>query len=203
MDIPMNVNVNCVEGHCGVSTYIILDPVTEEVTHLVVKGKEFPHTQRLVPLDYIIESTPHLIRLRCSQAELDQMNPFIETEFISVPTPDDTVAGSLMMWPFGTYGMESMPIEHENIPPGELAVHRGAKVEARDGQAGHVDEFLVEPVNGHITHLVLREGHLWGAKEVTIPVSEIDRVEADTVYLNLDKKSIENLPTIPINRKWA
>jgi sporulation protein YlmC with PRC-barrel domain len=62
---------------------------------------------------------------------------------------------------------------------------------------GRVDEFLVDPENEHITHLVMREGHLWEQKEVTIPVSAIARVEEDAVYLKLDKASIEALPAVP------
>jgi hypothetical protein len=65
-----------------------------------------------------------------------------------------------------------------------------------------VDEFLVDPENDVITHLVLREGHLWGKKDVTIPVSEIKKIAEEAVYLKLDKKAIESLPTIPVNRKW-
>jgi sporulation protein YlmC with PRC-barrel domain len=95
----------------------------------------------------------------------------------------------------------SVPIEHEHVPAGELAIRRGARVEAADGHVGRVDEFLVDPANGHITHLVLREGHLWGQKDVTVPVSQIERIEEDTVYLKLDKHSIGALPTIPIRRR--
>jgi sporulation protein YlmC with PRC-barrel domain len=68
---------------------------------------------------------------------------------------------------------------------------------------GKVDEFLVDLSDGHITHLVLREGHLWGQKDVTIPVSEIQRIEEDTVYLKLDKHSIEKLPGIPVKRRYG
>jgi hypothetical protein len=35
---------------------------------------------------------------------------------------------------------------------------------------------------------------------VTIPVSQIERITEDTVYLKLDKKSIEALPVIPVRR---
>ena len=93
-----------------------------------------------------------------------------------------------------------MTLEHERIPPGELAVHRGAQVEAKDGPVGQVDEFLVDPATGHITHLVMREGHLWGTKDVAIPVSQIGRLEEDTVHVKLDKAGIEALPVIPIRR---
>ena len=91
----------------------------------------------------------------------------------------------------------------ERIPPGELAVRRGTRVEATDGYVGQVGEFVVEPESGHITHLVLLEGHLWAKKEVTLPLSAIDHSEGDTVYLNLDKKAVEALPTVPVRRHYG
>ena len=60
---------------------------------------------------------------------------------------------------------------------GELAVRRGSRVRATDGDVGRVDEFLVDRETAHITHLVLREGHLWGQKDVLIPVSEIGQID--------------------------
>jgi sporulation protein YlmC with PRC-barrel domain len=199
MDIPVNAEVYAADGPCGRSTYIILNPTTRRVTHLVVKEKRFPHAEYLVPIDYVIEATPQLIRLRCTGHELKELEAFIETEFVSSNFPE--YAGDpYMTWPYVIPEAESVPVEHERIPPGELAIRRGARVEATDGHAGQVDEFLVDPKNGHITHLVLREGHLWGQKDVTIPVSQIDRIEEDTVYLKLDKHSVEMLPTIPVRR---
>jgi hypothetical protein len=50
---------------------------------------------------------------------------------------------------------------------------------------------------------VLREGHLWGQKDVTIPVSQIERIEEDAVHLKLDKRSIEALPAIPVRRRQS
>jgi hypothetical protein len=46
------------------------------------------------------------------------------------------------------------------------------------------------------------EGHLWGKKEVTIPVSAIDRIAEDTVYLKRDQKTVEALPSEPVRRSW-
>jgi sporulation protein YlmC with PRC-barrel domain len=199
MDIPVNAEVHCADGLCGRSTYIILNPVTRRVTHLVVKKKRFPHTEYLVPIDYVVEATSQLIRLRCAGRELVTFEAFIETEFVSSNFPE--YAGDpYMTWPYVIPEAETLPLEHERIPPGELAIRRGARVEATDGHVGRVDEFLVDPTNGYITHLVLREGHLWGQKDVTISVSQIDHIEEDSVYLKLDKHSIEMLPTIPVRR---
>jgi sporulation protein YlmC with PRC-barrel domain len=79
-----------------------------------------------------------------------------------------------------------------------LALRRGAKVRATDGRIGQVDEFLVDPETGYITHLVLREGLPWDKKHITIPLSDVERIEEDTVYLKLDKNSVRALPSIPL-----
>jgi sporulation protein YlmC with PRC-barrel domain len=93
-----------------------------------------------------------------------------------------------------------IPVEHEHMPAGELAVRRGTQVEAADGHVGRVDEFLVDPKDEHITHLIMREGHLWGQKDVSIPLSAIKRIGENTVYLKLSKDEVGALPAIPIRR---
>jgi sporulation protein YlmC with PRC-barrel domain len=94
-------------------------------------------------------------------------------------------------------------VEHLQIPPGELAVQRGASVEATDGYVGKVAEFVVDPKSRHITHLVLREGHLWGKKDVIIPLSAMGEIRDDSVFLNIDKDQIELLPTFLVHRLWS
>jgi hypothetical protein len=64
-----------------------------------------------------------------------------------------------------------------------------------------VDEFLIDPASGHISHLILKEGYLWGQKDVTIPVSQIDQVEAGTVRLKLSRNQVRALPAIPVRRR--
>jgi sporulation protein YlmC with PRC-barrel domain len=74
------------------------------------------------------------------------------------------------------------------MPPGELSVSPVTRVEALDGHVGQVDEFLVNPQTGQMTHLALREGHLWGQKDVTIPVAQIDHISDDAEFLKLDTR---------------
>jgi sporulation protein YlmC with PRC-barrel domain len=203
MDIPVNAEVQCVDELAGHASAVILHPISRRVTHFVVSEKEFPHTERLVPVDLVIDTTPHNIRLRCTKEELLAMEPFVETEFIAGIEPYSAYSmEEYRLWPYVLPDPDmGIVVEHEQIPPGELAVRRGTRVEATDGHVGHVDEFLLDPTNMHITHLVLREGHLWGQKDVTIPVSEIDRIDKDVVHLKLDRHSVEKLPGIPV-RRW-
>jgi sporulation protein YlmC with PRC-barrel domain len=197
MDIPVNAEVRCADGACGRSTYVIINPTTKQVTHLVVEEGGLASTPRLVPVEFIAESTPHSIRLRCTKEELAKMEPFLEVEYVQGAEPFFTYAAGEYMWPYGVPEAEMMFTEHKHVPQGELTMHRGARVEATDGHVGRVDEFLVDPQDEHITHLVLREGHLWGQKDVTIPASQIDHIEENTIYLKLDKHSIQALPAVP------
>jgi hypothetical protein len=59
--------------------------------------------------------------------------------------------------------------ESERVPPGQLAVHRGTRVEATDGHVGQVAELLLDEDDGHITHLILQKGHLWARKRSHFP----------------------------------
>jgi sporulation protein YlmC with PRC-barrel domain len=204
VDIPIGVEVRCTDGLCGRSTYVIIDPASERVTHVVVKQHGGKENEWLVPLDLVAETTPDFIRLSCAKERLATLDPFIETEYIETRAPYMGYGPSdYMMRPYVVPETLFVPVHHKHIPVHELSVSRGDPVEAKDGRIGRVDEFVVDPANGQITHLVLREGHLWGHRDVTIPVSEIDHIEQDRVYLNLDKQAVGELPSIPIRRaRW-
>ncbi len=209
MEIPLNAQVECVDGICGSSEFVLIDPVTEQVTHLVVKEASFPLMEFIVPVDLVSETIAGTILLRCSKVELEQMAPFIQTRFVEAKIPAYVVdrvygMGGFYYWPYvSPEGGIQVPVDCQQIPPGEIAVQRGTQVEATDGYIGHVDEFLVNAENGRITHLVMREEHLWGQKDVIIPLSAIGAAKEDTVSLKLNKRQIESLPTFPVKRRWT
>lgn len=212
MEIPLNALVECTDGVCGRSVFVLINPVVEEVTHLVVRQDSFPNSEYIVPVELVSETIVGTIQLRCSIAELEKMDPFIKTTYIEERVPERYYnyggglygTGSYYYMPYVTSDPRmQVPVEQRQIPPGELTVRRGARVEATDGYVGHVDEFVVNPENGHITHLVMREGHLWGKKDVIIPVSAMGEPRENTVYLKIDKHQIEALPSFPLRRRWS
>jgi sporulation protein YlmC with PRC-barrel domain len=213
MEIPLNAQVECTDGVYGRSEYVLINPVTDQVTHLVVKEEASPNTEYVVPIEFVTETIADTIRLSCTKAELEQVKPFIKTTFVEEKLPDKNFgfsaggffgAGSYYYMPYVTpENTVEVPVEHRQIPHGELAVQRGTRVEAKDGYVGKVDEFVVNPKNGHITHLVMREGHLWGRKDVIIPLSVMGDTREDTVFLKLNKHQVESLPTFQVNRHWS
>lgn len=199
MDIAANASVYCLDGYFGHSTYIILNPITKQITHLVVQEDAVASPERLVHIDLVANATPDQIDLICTRSELTLMEHFIRTEFIPSNLPDYPFDTHLM-WPYLMSKIEMKAVDSESIPAGELAVRRNAGVEARDGFVGHVDEYIVDGQGKRITHLVIRTGHLWERRRVDIPVSQIDHIEEDVIYLKLDKYEIEQLPAIPTGR---
>lgn len=200
MDLPVDVDVKCSDGLCGRSTYIVLNPASDRVTHLVVQERSFPNIERLVKINQIIHSDSGHIHLRCSKEEFSQMEPFIESDFLPSDMYDMEETPYLI-WPYSVPESVNILLEYEHIPVNELAVQRGAGIYASDDYIGKLDEFLIDPTNEQITHLIIREGHLWNRRDITIPISEVDRIEEDGVFLKLSKDDIEKLPTIPLRRK--
>ncbi len=208
IDIPLNAKVECVDGSYGKSTGVIINPVTKKVTHFVVQGKGLHSSkEHLVPIDQVVETTSETIRLDYTKDELAAMEPFVKTHYIKSTAP--AYPGyyyDVYMRPYVTNAVmrpSYIPVKQECIPPGGLAVRRGARVEATDGKVGKVGEFLVDPASGHITHMVLMEGHLWGKKEITLPISGIKNAYEDRVDLKLDKQAIEALPPIAVKRHYG
>ena len=209
MEIPLHAQVECTDGVCGRSEYVLIDPLSGQVTNLVVRETAFPNIEYVVPVGVVSETIANTIQLRCSKAKLQKMDRFVKTTFVEekVPLMSPGFGGGLGTYYYMPFVTAEMTVqvaeEHLQIPLGELGVNRGTRVEATDGYVGHIDEFVVNPKNNHITHLVLREGHLWGQKDVIIPLSAMGETRADTVFLKLDKHQIESLPTFPLKRRWS
>ena len=208
-EIPINATVECIDGPCGKSLAVIVDRETRRVTHFAVEDKSLAHApyQRLVPLDQVAETTAALIRLRCTRDDVDRMVSFIHTRYVFKAHEDYSLyeggegPGGPGMWGTpSTVGEMATKVEEEAVPAGELAIHYGIAVKAQGHKVGQVDELVVDPDSGEVTHLLMREGHLWGKKDVAVPVSAIGAVDVDEVVLTIGKKELEALPTMPAKR---
>jgi hypothetical protein len=178
MDVPIGAQVYCGDELCGHSTHVILDPMTNKVTHIVVEQEGLLPASRMVPIEWLDASTPCQLVLRCSQDELARTKQ-VQTESVSSDLAETTLG-------------------HRVDPPFELAIGQGAWVEARDGYAGLVDEFLIDPRTRYVTHVVLREVHFWGKRGIAVPISAISRIEENRVRLRLNIDSIQELRTVPV-----
>ena len=93
-------------------------------------------------------------------------------------------------------GASQQAVIHDKVPPGEVEVRRGQRVHASDGPIGHVRGLVVDPTDHQVSHVLLEEGHLWGKKEVSIPIKAVTRVDDDGVQVSLTKAEVAALPPI-------
>jgi sporulation protein YlmC with PRC-barrel domain len=188
MEFAIGATASCSDGLCGEVSRMIVDPATRTVTHLAIEPKHRREPGRLVPID-LVDTTTGEIRLRCTLAEFDALDPAEENELV------EDIGGMGVGGMAAPMGIPSAPqiVLEDVVPLGETDVGRGEHVHALDGEIGQVEGFLVDPGDHRVTHVLLREGHLWGRKEVAIPVSAVTGVE-DGIRLNMTKKQIEDLP---------
>jgi sporulation protein YlmC with PRC-barrel domain len=203
----------CTDGVCGEMTRVVVDPVAQTVTHLVVEPKGRAGLARLVPLG-LVDTSAGDVRLQCTLADFEHLDAAEETQF--VPGSGGYAAygpQQVSTWPYCglTPGAElpgevdlgvagfSPTVTYDRIPLGEVEVRRGDPVEATDGHIGHIQGLVVNPGDHHVTHVLLQEGHLWGRKDVAIPIKAVSRA-GDTIRLNLSKHEVQDLPPVDFAR---
>jgi PRC-barrel domain protein len=108
--------------------------------------------------------------------------------------------GGMDMGGMGLGNMSAGPqlIIRDRVPVGDVQVRRGEHVHATDGDIGRVQGLVVDPADHHVTHVLLDEGHLWGKKEVAVPIGAVTGVE-DGVRLSLTKDEVADLSPVELD----
>jgi len=196
---------SCADGVCGEVSRVVVDPVARAVTQLVVQPKHRHGPGRLVPVD-LVDATTGDIRLRCTMAEFERLDPAEETQFLpGSPGYPGYDPEQLLSWPYYDLGgmpggMISVPqtVTYDTVPLDQVEVRRGEHVHATDGNVGRVQGLVIDPRNHQVTHVLLQEGHLWGRKEVAIPIGAVTGVD-DGIRLNITKQQVQDLPPVDID----
>lgn len=203
----IGAKVSCADGSCGRVSRVVVDPVAEVVTHLAVEPEHRLGLARLVPVD-LATAGPEAVRLACTKAEFERLDAAEETQFVP-GTRGYEVYGpeQVLSWPYyelgdtvadpGQEGKVSQTVTFDTLPPGEVGVRRGTLVEAADGAIGHVQGLVIDATSHHVTHVLLKEGHLLGRKQLAIPISAVTEV-GDHVRLNLTRHQVRHLPSVGI-----
>jgi sporulation protein YlmC with PRC-barrel domain len=195
----IGADVSCTDGPCGRLARVVIDPISHLVTHLIVEPRGHGPA-RLVSLE-LVDPAAGEIRLKCTSAEFDSLDPAAEGRFIAcdadVPNYRTT---DVVAWPYYGYRGARGYLEtaDDAIPPGEVEVQRGEHVNATDGHIGQVEGLVVDPNSHYVTHVLLQEGHPWGRKQVTIPIGSVTRV-ADRIEVSLTKQQVQALPPVDID----
>ncbi len=199
----IGAEARCSDGVCGEVARVVVDPIARAVTHLVVEPEHRQGLGRLVPLKLVEAASADGVQLDCTTAEFAKLEHAEETEFLPGSGGHaEYAAGEVLAQPYygltGVIGDVPQPVTYETLPTDEVAVRRGEEVHATDGKIGSVQGLVVGPGN-RVTHVLLQEGHLWGRKQVTIPIGAVSSV-GDGVRLTMTKHQVQALPAIEIEQ---
>ena len=199
----------CSGGFRGELKCLVVDPGARAVTHLVIEPvlEHGPAVglARLVPLDHV-DATAGEIRLGYTEAEFKDLSPAEETlaEFVlgyEVPV-------QLLPTGEGWRGAGGPVADGDTIPQireketiplvpqtggGESEVEegRGDRVRATDGDVGQFDGLRIDPDDGKVTEVLVRR-HLWGHKELAIPIGQVSGFEAG-IQLSITRQQAREL----------
>ncbi len=204
----IGASVSCTDGACGKVTRVVVDPVAQAVTHLVVAPKPWRGPGRLVPVG-LAGATAGEIRLRCTLAEFEELDPAEETQFLpGTPGYPGYDPEQVVYWPYynlgagpgvaGGMAAVPRPVTYDTVPLDEVEVRRGEHVHATDGTIGKVQGLIIDRRSHHVSHVLLQEGHIWGRKEVAIPVSAVTSIQ-DGIRLNITRQQVQDLPPVDID----
>jgi sporulation protein YlmC with PRC-barrel domain len=219
MRLEIGNRVRCADGVYGELADIVIDPIEKRVTHLVVQPEQ--GVSRLVPIQLAKgrDGVRREIELECTLDEAQGFESVHEAAYFRLgespaEDPDWDVGvenvlalpyyagldAGLVVSPYAGELDSGVTVDYDRVPKGEVEVRRASAVISADGHSlGEVDGFVVDG-DEHITHFVLERGHLWGRKEVTIPIGAVARVETDAVHLALSKDEVGALPTVHVGR---
>jgi sporulation protein YlmC with PRC-barrel domain len=198
--------VRCSDGVVGRLADVVVEPLERRLTHLVVEEPD--GRARLVPAQLLRQKrTRNLtVVLSCSKADVlacESIRSFVYVGVDGFPNGDERsdigveetiVVPSFGGVEFGGYAgdlEEGYGVTYDRIPSGSAELRRTSPILAADGsEVGHVDGFLL--AGGHVTHVVLQNGHHLKAKPLAIPVEAVEKIETDRVTLALSRDAVDS-----------
>jgi hypothetical protein len=204
-ELRVGATVVGADGQLGAVDALVIDPVRQAVTNLVVSyGPE--GSRVLVPIGSVRDADPAEVVTDLDAGALAACAPFDEpgyhapaVEWQSAELAFDP--GAYYLEPFAS-PLEGWSLEaHERIPLGQVTIRRGDVVVSSDSvELGRVDELLVDPADGGVTHVVLREDHvLKRDADVVVPIAGATFGEGQ-VTLGLDLAAVHALDHLPVKR---
>ena len=193
---------------------IVIDPATNQITHLVAKKGFLLSEDKVIPISLVMESNKDHIKLYDFKGEFDDLDDFTEYQFVSAKLSkgtasdqyEENVTPLIAYPPVGVMGMGYYPViltqdgvekkMVQNIPEGLVEISKGDKVFDVDGEhVGDVDEIIMAPQSDKITHFVISKGFMF-REERLIPANWVQNYGDDQLKLVVDSTIIQELPEL-------
>lgn len=183
---------------------VIIDPATQEISHLIVK-KGFLFTRdKLVPISLVAYGDADQIKLHAFEGTIEDLQDFEETHFITLDNYiNNKIDGKIIPMMFysplsrsQSYAAQltSIPVIKKRLPFGKESIQKGVDVVSLDDEViGSVKELVLDPRTDRISHLLVADGLLF-KREFMIPIEWVKSIENSRLDLFVDSKVVEKIP---------
>ncbi|NNF64144.1 MAG: hypothetical protein HKN07_07770 [Acidimicrobiia bacterium] len=203
MILRRGADVATTDGPFGTLADVVVDPIADQLTHLVVTPSGELQLDRLVPL-WLTNETDDGIRIELDNQHVKQLQRSLSDDFVRSPTPPEVMEHDVR---FRTvlYHPYFVDPEHESrwadscqgVPIKEFDVKCGSDVvSSNDRLLGSIVGFLVAEDNVHA--LAVRSGLVGFTHDVVVPLEAISEIVADMVLLDLDRHEFRKLRTTSV-----
>jgi uncharacterized protein YrrD len=180
---------------------VVIDPRTDEVTHVIVRKGLFFTKDKVVPVDLITNAKEDRVTLRSDM--IDSLPDFEEHHFImldgdELPSTYSSDHAAPMYW----YPLQSTDYQQIMIPPMLLQTERhipeqtvalkeGATVISADGQnVGNIERIFVNPDTDRVMSFLVSKG-LISKEKMLIPSVWVSRFGEHEVQLTVGSRLLE------------
>ena len=189
----------------------VLDPATNEVTHIVIQQGWLLPEDKVVPFEMVTLTDRDQVVLSEEVGDFDSLPAFEETNYVraedadnpDLPTPVIPYAPSYYWYPSRTMSVPGSgmgyfpwaPTETKrNIPEDTVPLKEGTDVISSDGEhVGDVERLIVAPDSNKATHFLISQGLFFKDRKM-VPAHWVTSVEEDKVHLAVPARLLERLP---------
>jgi uncharacterized protein YrrD len=195
---------------------VVIDPQTEEVTHLVIEKGFLFIEDRVIPIEKVASVAPDKILLQISVEHLVDMPVFEIEQYLPADLAMEQAGNGksfgenynpLTLYWYPAVGVapvdlsmrKSNPGEpaatmHRTIPDNLVALDEGALVfSADDEPVGRVERVIANPDNDQVTHFVIERGALLKERKL-IPIHWVESLGEEQVHLRVATQLLKQLP---------
>lgn len=210
MQFNQNVAVYSADGQeIGRLDRVVIDPRTNEVTHLIIQQGLLLTEDKVVPVDLVAQTDEHRVDLNTNADHLHDLPMFEETLYVSSdgslhadfpaesarelyaypPVPGTMMGGYPVM--FDPVPAPTIAHTARNIPEETVALKEGARVLSSDGEhVGNIERVFT--ASDTVTHFLIAQGLLFKAHKL-VPMNWVDSISEDEVHLAVSADYLQSL----------
>lgn len=197
MTIELGVDIIGSDGEkLGIVDSIVMDPATRRERAIIVRKGWFFPTDKIVPIEQVINVEEGKVHVRLTEAEADQMMEYLDSDYI-VPPAGYYGAGGYM-WPSTPFVTEDLMVDDEvrERMPNAIMLSEGTMVvDKNEDEVGRITE-IASDGQGRVQGFRVEQG-FFRHHERYISIALVEHADDVVVHLSVDKDTLTDVTGEP------